>query len=164
MRAFSLDLRTRVLADYQAGLSFAELGRKFTTSAEWVPYSKACTGDSVIEGTAATLRILAKNYPIFYISARNVEALEETEAWLDENSIPRTEVRLRTHDDIDHNGEYKVAHIKLLRERGFNPILMFEDNQGVADMVRAIGIPVMLVNPGYDDVIGVNFIELASSL
>ena len=36
MKAFSLDLRQRVLADYQAGLSFAELGRKYTTSAEWV--------------------------------------------------------------------------------------------------------------------------------
>ena len=36
MRAFSLDLRQRVLADYQAGQTFAELGRKYTTSAEWV--------------------------------------------------------------------------------------------------------------------------------
>jgi putative transposase len=36
MRAFSLDLRTRVLADFHAGLSFAELGRKYSTSAEWV--------------------------------------------------------------------------------------------------------------------------------
>ena len=36
MRAFSLDLRQRVLADYQAGLSFAALGRKYTTSADWV--------------------------------------------------------------------------------------------------------------------------------
>ena len=36
MRAFSLDLRQRVLADYQAGLTFAALGRKYTTSAEWV--------------------------------------------------------------------------------------------------------------------------------
>ena len=36
MKPFSLDLRQRVLADYQAGLTFAELGRKYTTSAEWV--------------------------------------------------------------------------------------------------------------------------------
>lgn len=36
MRAFSLDLRSRVLADFQAGLTFAELGRKYSTSAEWV--------------------------------------------------------------------------------------------------------------------------------
>jgi len=36
MRAFSLDLRTRVLADFQAGMTFAQLGRKYSTSAEWV--------------------------------------------------------------------------------------------------------------------------------
>src|SRR5262245_23145916 len=36
MRPFSLDLRQRVLADYPAGLTFAALGRKYTTSAEWV--------------------------------------------------------------------------------------------------------------------------------
>ena len=36
MRAFSLDLRQRVLADFRKGLTFAELGRKYSTSAEWV--------------------------------------------------------------------------------------------------------------------------------
>jgi transposase len=36
MRAFSIDLRARVLLDFQAGLTFAELGRKYSTSAEWV--------------------------------------------------------------------------------------------------------------------------------
>ena len=36
MKPFSLDLRQRVLADHEAGLSFAELGRKYSTSAEWV--------------------------------------------------------------------------------------------------------------------------------
>jgi transposase len=30
-----LDLRERVVADCQAGQSFAQLGRKYTTSAEW---------------------------------------------------------------------------------------------------------------------------------
>lgn len=36
MRPFSRDLRERVLADHQAGMNFADLGRKYTTSAEWV--------------------------------------------------------------------------------------------------------------------------------
>jgi transposase len=36
MKPFSVDLRQRVLADYEAGLSFAALGRKYSTSAEWV--------------------------------------------------------------------------------------------------------------------------------
>ena len=36
MRAYSLDLRVRVFADYDAGLTFAQLARKFSVSAEWV--------------------------------------------------------------------------------------------------------------------------------
>ena len=34
--AFSLDLRQRVLADCQGGLTFAAIARKYTVSAEWV--------------------------------------------------------------------------------------------------------------------------------
>ena len=36
MRAYSQDLRDRVFADYDAGLTFADLGRKYRVSAEWV--------------------------------------------------------------------------------------------------------------------------------
>jgi transposase len=36
MRAYSQDLRDRVFADYDAGLTFAELGRKYRVTAEWV--------------------------------------------------------------------------------------------------------------------------------
>ncbi len=36
MRAYSLDLRVRVFADYDAGLTFAQLARKYSVSAEWV--------------------------------------------------------------------------------------------------------------------------------
>ena len=36
MRAYSLDLRVRVFADYDAGLTFAQVARKYSVSAEWV--------------------------------------------------------------------------------------------------------------------------------
>src|SRR2546423_10899398 len=36
MRAYSLDLRVRVFADYDAGLTFARVARKYSVSAEWV--------------------------------------------------------------------------------------------------------------------------------
>lgn|SRR5437763_3467382 len=36
MRAYSQDLRDRVFADYDGGLTFAALGRKYRVSAEWV--------------------------------------------------------------------------------------------------------------------------------
>jgi transposase len=36
MAAFSLDLRRRVLADCQGGMTYAAVARKYTVSAEWV--------------------------------------------------------------------------------------------------------------------------------
>ena len=36
MKAYSIDLRERVLADFQGGMKFADLGRKYSVSAEWV--------------------------------------------------------------------------------------------------------------------------------
>ena len=36
MKAYSIDLRERVLADFQSGMTFADLGRKYSVSAEWV--------------------------------------------------------------------------------------------------------------------------------
>jgi transposase len=36
MKAYSVDLRERVLADFQRGMKFAALGRKYSVSAEWV--------------------------------------------------------------------------------------------------------------------------------
>jgi transposase len=36
MRAYSLDLRVRVFADYDPGRTFARLARKYSVSAEWV--------------------------------------------------------------------------------------------------------------------------------
>ena len=36
MRAYSLDLRVRVFADYDAGMTFAQVARKYKVSAEWV--------------------------------------------------------------------------------------------------------------------------------
>ena len=36
MKAYSIDLRERVLVDFQAGMKFADLGRKYSVSAEWV--------------------------------------------------------------------------------------------------------------------------------
>ena len=36
MRPYSLDLRVRVFADYDAGRTFAQLARKYSVSAEWV--------------------------------------------------------------------------------------------------------------------------------
>lgn len=36
MKPYSLDLRVRVFADYDAGMNFADVGRKYKVTPEWV--------------------------------------------------------------------------------------------------------------------------------
>jgi len=128
----------------------------------WIPYSKACTGDSVIESTAVALTLFREAGALIYlVSGRNVEAERETLLWLMENGIPFDSLRMRAPHDIQHNGEYKVAYVRELKEQGFKPILMLEDHEGVSELVAAEGVPVMTVNPRYVDPIGVNFNNLA---
>lgn len=113
-----------------------------------------------MQGTIAALRLLAPVYPVFIVSGRNIEARMETKLWLKKHDVPYSSLRLRTARDIQHNGEYKVAYIEILRASGYNPVLMLEDHIGVGEMVEAVGVPVISVHPRYDDSVGVNFNNL----
>lgn len=154
-----------VLSDLDSTLSNT-LGRAHLTAGDpsthedWIPYSKACVNDLPIDGPVRALQLLSKLYPIFIVSGRNVEAIEETSEWLSLVEVPFEELRLRGPQDIRHNGDYKVAYIRELRARGFNPILMLEDHIGVSEMVEAEGVPTITVNPRYEDTVGVNFNHL----
>jgi phosphoglycolate phosphatase-like HAD superfamily hydrolase len=123
---------------------------------DWIEYSKACVNDEPIPGTLAALKILSKTYPIFAVSGRNVEAIQETLEWFERIDLEVAFTRLRRASDDQHNGRYKAAFVRTLRAQGFNPILMFEDHVGVAKLVEAEGVPVVTVKPWYDDTVGVN--------
>lgn len=136
----------------------AHLATGSTSHADWVAYSKACSADRVIAGVAETLRALQEHYPLFFVSGRNVEALTETKIWLRRHHLGADNVRLRHAEDLMHNGEYKVAHVRSLQAAGFKPIVMFEDHVGVADMIEEqTGVPVVRVIPPYVDTVGSRF-------
>lgn len=149
------------LADTRHRANLARLDS--ADGADWIAYSKACWKDPAIVGPVTALRALGRLYPVHIVSGRNVEAKRETENWLDWFHIPYTTLRLREPGDILHNGHYKVAHIRYLRSQGLDPILMLEDHPGVADLVEAEGVPVLRVNCGYDDTVGVNFNHLTEA-
>lgn len=125
----------------------------------WIPYSKACIDDTVIEGVKRALNLYAEaGMLIHFVSGRNIEALAETIQWLDANEIHWDFVRLHRHDDLRHNGEYKSAYINSLREDGFEPVLMFEDHVSVCEMIEErTGVPCVTVRPRYEDSVGVSF-------
>ena len=96
-------------------------------------------------------------YPLFFVSGRNVEAYTETAEWLKRFEIPVSGLRLRGESDPLHNGEYKVAHIHHLRNIGYEPILMLEDHVSVSKLIQEkTGVKVLTVKPWYEDTVGVN--------
>lgn len=146
------------LADTRGREKFAAIGGSHE---DWIAYSKACIDDAPITGTIAALRLYADaGYPIFLVSGRNIEAEKETRTWLAIHEVPFHHLRLRKSGDIQHNGQYKAAYVRELRDRGFNPVLMFEDHVGVSELIEAESVPVVTVNPRYEDAIGVNFNNL----
>lgn len=147
------------LADTRHRAPLAHTGPS-SSHEDWIDYSKACIADPPIKGSIAALKLLSKLYPIYLVSGRNVEAEAETIFWLEMNDVPWTSLRMRSTNDIQHNGEYKVAYLQMLRKQGHDPVLMLEDHVGVAEMVEAIGVPVLSVNPRYEDTVGVRFNNL----
>jgi hypothetical protein len=149
-----------VLADLDSTLSNttkrAHLARPGATESDaWIEYSRACITDEPIAGPVAAIRALSQHYPLFIVSGRNVEAYGETVTWLRRHDIHPEGLRLRASGDIQDNADYKVDFIEQLRRQGFEPFVMFEDQPSVADKVEAAGVPVVRVNPGYEDTIGV---------
>jgi hypothetical protein len=123
---------------------------------DWIAYSRACVNDEPIAGTVRTLQLLAASgLPIFIVSGRNVEAVQQTQEWLARHNVPFDHLRLRKPDDIQDNAEYKAAWVRELRQNGFDPVLMLEDHIGVAKLVEAEGVPVLTVRPWYEDTVGV---------
>lgn len=130
-------------------------------TANWVPYCLACVDDEPIAGVVQVVRMLQETYPIFVVSGRVSEALWPTVEWLHGVGIYPENVRLHYPEDIRHNAEYKVAHIQYLRGLGYDPVLMIEDQVPVAEAVEAIGVPVLVTNPRFEDNIGVSFHSLS---
>jgi uncharacterized HAD superfamily protein len=141
------------LCDGRHRAHLAALGS--TDHADWVAYSKACIADGSIAGAVRAIHLLQRHYPIFAISARNVEAVVETAAWLHQEGIHVARLRLRRPEDEQINSLYKVKYIESLIAEGFEPVLMLEDSEDVVEAVSKLGVPVLRVHPGFDDGVGV---------
>lgn len=99
-----------------------------------------------------TVQVLSQVYPIYIVSYRSIKSQVATEQWLLRHNIPFSAIRLR----IPMGAPKDVAHYKrdvalALRREGMNPILMIDDWPQVRTEMAKIGIPTLLVNPGYTD-------------
>lgn len=129
----------------------------------WVPYSMACFGDTVVESVKTVVNMLAKDHLIFIVSGRNNEAYAQTVYRLLEDDVTHDIIRLHTQHDLRNNAEFKVAYLHKLQSLGYEVVLFIEDQVSVAEAIEEAGVPVLVVNPRYEDKIGVAFNHVSSS-
>lgn len=121
--------------------------------ADWLDYAMACAEDVPMMGPIMVLRMArAHGHAIHIVSGCSEEARSLTEAWLYKHDVPFDTLRMHSAHDVTNNAEYKIQHVHYLQERGFEPILFLEDWPSVARQIeRETGVPVLLVNPDYED-------------
>jgi ribonuclease J len=119
---------------------------------DWVAYSLACAEDAPIDGTCRLVRLLAADYRIVLVSARDEQARSLTETWLASQSIPFDELILGgTNGAPAGLADFKVHHVGALLERGERVTLVIDDMPGLPEAMKPLGVPVLTVRPPYGE-------------
>ena len=113
---------------------------------DWDAYYAACPQDKPIEHVFAIARSLqASGFRIAIVTGRSESIRHETEAWLLVHGLMYDELIMRKKGDRRRNSELKVAALHALREKGYLPLMAFEDLEPAVKAWREAGLPVAQV-------------------
>ena len=119
---------------------------------DWVAYSKACSDDGLVAGTAALVRTLAHVSQIHYVTGRTEAARPETEAWLRSHDLPMDGLWMDDTPSGDHfavygsHSVYKVLRVRQVEEfTGKRVILHIDDWAEVKVALEQAGYPCICV-------------------
>ena len=73
---------------------------------------------------------------------------EQTTKWLEDHKIFYDHLYMRDDDDFRDDNILKKEYLDDIRNKGYNPVMVFEDRDRVVDMWRANGIKCLQVQPG----------------
>ena len=73
---------------------------------------------------------------------------EQTTKWLEDHKIFYDHLYMRDDADFRDDNILKKEYLDDIRNKGYNPVMVFEDRDRVVDMWRANGIKCLQVQPG----------------
>ena len=91
---------------------------------------------------------MEKDIKIILCTGRDEEYRQDTKEWLFLNDIPYDMLYMRTRGDRRDDDVVKLEMLKDIRDKGYNPVLVFEDRDRVVKMWRKEGIRCYQVAPG----------------
>jgi hypothetical protein len=122
-----------------------------TSDPDWDTYSLACADDVPVLGVVQVVRMLSRSYPIAIISGRSRAAYGPTVEWLKRHRVPWSDLVLKDVGDRSLPVPWKVNAVKswLSRHPQDRVALIIEDWAPMRPVFEGMGMPVLLVQPGY---------------
>ncbi len=119
------------------------------TPKDWDGFFGAVADDAPIEHIIKlAIDVALAGATIVYVSGRSDQCREATETWLWDHALPYGKVYMRRQGDHRPDHQVKVELLAELRAEGHNPVMAFDDRNGVVKMWRELGIPCAQVADG----------------
>lgn len=122
-----------------------------TKPKNWRAFDAGAIQDAPIRETVVVLHALhCAGNRILLVTGRNARNRDVTIQWLKQHDIwcCVTELYMRPEKDFRPDHVVKEEILDAMLEQGYNPVMAFEDRQGVVDMWRRRGIRCAQVAPG----------------
>ena len=151
MQAVFVDLDS-TLADTRQRWDFIDPANRDKT--DWAAYSMLCENDVPVHSTILLCQMLsAAGFAIIILSARSEKSRELTIEWLLRYKVPFMDVLLWTEEyesDMPQD-VYKVTRLLdwSFVNPEFEPCLVIDDSPTIHKAMEHLGVPCLLVNPGY---------------
>lgn len=135
-----------VLSDAASRQHFLEPGRR-----DWEGFFDACGEDPLIEEVACLLSLLDPALQIVLLTGRPARVQPQTRAWLERFDLRWDLLIMRDYGDYTAARDFKRTTVGLLRSRGFDLKLAFEDDRRNLEMFREEGVTSVYIHSGYYD-------------
>lgn len=143
-----------VIFDIDGTLADCEHRRHFiaTKPKNWPAFFKAMHKDTVIENIAIYARHYYENteLKVIIVTARPNDYSDITIKWLSENNIKFDEIFFRSEKDSRDDAIVKAEILEKIREKGYNPIRVYDDRPKVIRMWKQKGLEVIDCGKGIE--------------
>ena len=116
---------------------------------DWDGFFEAVGGDLLLEDTARLLHVLGETLQVVLLTARPLFVRDVTVDWLNSHELSWDLLIMRDDGDRSPSSRFKQSSVAKLRNRGFDPIIGFEDDIRNVEMLRDEGIPCVYIHSGY---------------
>lgn len=131
-------LKPCAIFDLDGTLSDHTKRLKYAKVKDWDKYHESIEDDPLVKGILELL--LEFKHSIVICTARPEVYREPTMRWLAKHKVPYEVLMMRPKNNFDRTWIVKLAMIRSLKQSGYNPKVIFDDDASVISMAKQLGL------------------------